>query len=539
MKIHRPLSPCLCLAALLAAFFSGAPAWVPQEARAQAPMMDPSAMSGIPRPDPQVPEGTITVRLIRGELQNRLPDTEVDLVNLAKAGEKRTQKTDAEGRATFSGLPAGTYEARAAVDGEALASQPMELSTGPGLRVMLVFQKSLADQQREIGTPDGKARVSTQLPGGALHVKAVDEKGQPLPGLSVVVNHGDRETEKVDALPEQKTGADGVARFTGLKTGPGDGYLVSVVRDNVGYRSKPFRLVQNHGSHVTIEVRPASRDIKQVRIGAGSHLIIELQDDTVQVLENLLLQNPTEQTVDPGAEGLRLPLPAGALSPQVLPGQGGQSPPVSIDVSRPGEAAAVWKGPMPPGVTEIRIGFILRHSGEIRFRQTAALDFDSLRIIVERGPEMKIEAPGYESEARKFNGRDLFLLSGPPPKAGGVIEFTLTGLPYNAPTLRWLAAALALGILGGLGLLAYHGRPAQGTDQGGGADQGGAGTDRSALERRRKALLSQIAEIDAGEGKRRKGKDREQLMKELEGIYRALQTAEDAEAPEARAQGAA
>ncbi|MGZ3407650.1 MAG: hypothetical protein ACXVAN_14470, partial [Polyangia bacterium] len=41
-------------------------------AMAQPMMIDPSKMSGIPRPDPQVPANTITVRLIRGELSNRM-----------------------------------------------------------------------------------------------------------------------------------------------------------------------------------------------------------------------------------------------------------------------------------------------------------------------------------------------------------------------------------------------------------------------------------------------------------------------------------
>ena len=48
-------------------------------ALAQPMMIDPSKMSGIPRPDPQVPEGTITVRLIRGELSNRVVNHPVEL----------------------------------------------------------------------------------------------------------------------------------------------------------------------------------------------------------------------------------------------------------------------------------------------------------------------------------------------------------------------------------------------------------------------------------------------------------------------------
>ena len=71
-------------------------------------MIDPSKMSGIPRPDPQVPPGTITVRLIRGELSNRVVGLDVALAD--ESGKIVKQKTDAEGRATFSGLAApGPY----------------------------------------------------------------------------------------------------------------------------------------------------------------------------------------------------------------------------------------------------------------------------------------------------------------------------------------------------------------------------------------------------------------------------------------------
>ena len=60
--------------------------------------------------------------------------------------------------------------------------------------------------------------------------------------------------------------------------------------------------------------------LRELKIGNGSHLIIELADDTVQVLENLRLVNPLPQALDPGPEGVRIPLAEGALSAQALPG---------------------------------------------------------------------------------------------------------------------------------------------------------------------------------------------------------------------------
>ena len=40
---------------------------------------DPSQMSGLPLPDPALPDGTITVRVIRGQITNNVPDQLVEL----------------------------------------------------------------------------------------------------------------------------------------------------------------------------------------------------------------------------------------------------------------------------------------------------------------------------------------------------------------------------------------------------------------------------------------------------------------------------
>lgn len=517
---------------LLALALGALPATVP----AQPAMPDPAMMSGIPRPDPQVPAGTITVRLIRGELSNRLTGVDVELVPLPapdKDRPARTEKSDAEGRATFSGLAPGAYEARAVVDDEALASQPIELAAQPGVRVMLVFSKSVADQQQELGKADGKARVSLQLPPGTLVIRAVDEKGGPLKDARVSLSHGDRATEKVDTLPEQKADDKGEARFTDLKFGTGDGYLASVVRDGTTCRGKPFRLIANHGSLIAIECRPASRDASQIKIGGSSHIILELEDDMLQGVENLRLSNPLEQPVDPGPAGIRIPLPEGALSAQAVPVQEGQTPPVVIDVSRAGEApVALWKGPVPPGETDVRVAFMLKHRGTLRFHQATPVGFESVRVIVEKSPEMKVEGAGYESEERKWQGRDLLLISAKGTTAGGVIDFTVSGLPYQAPIGRYLAALVALSVALGFGLVARRPPPQA---------QAAAGR-RAELDRRRRELLDRLARSadatpagekngqpdaskdkgDGRDGKKRRRPERAELVEELEAVYREI-----------------
>jgi hypothetical protein len=114
-----------------------------QSLRAQIDMPDPKEMAGIPRPVDDLPNGSVSVRLIRGELSNRIVDHPVEL---AVGGKPRTARTDGEGRAQFDQLPAGVeLKAVAVVDGERLESQPFPAPSRGGIRVMLVA----TDKERE------------------------------------------------------------------------------------------------------------------------------------------------------------------------------------------------------------------------------------------------------------------------------------------------------------------------------------------------------------------------------------------------------
>ena len=61
-------------------------------------MPDPKQMSGIPRPVDDLPNGAVSVRLIRGELSNNIADHPVELHVGSKVP---TVKTDESGRAQF------------------------------------------------------------------------------------------------------------------------------------------------------------------------------------------------------------------------------------------------------------------------------------------------------------------------------------------------------------------------------------------------------------------------------------------------------
>ena len=99
-------------------------------------MPDPTAIAGIPLPDGQASNGTVTVRVVRERMGNNIAGQDV---TLTVGKDKRTAKTDEQGRAQFTGLSTGlTVQATATVDGETLTSQEFPVPERGGVRVALI-----------------------------------------------------------------------------------------------------------------------------------------------------------------------------------------------------------------------------------------------------------------------------------------------------------------------------------------------------------------------------------------------------------------
>lgn len=118
------------LAALLAAMLGAAPAF------AQMATPDASAMAGLPLPAADVPDASVTVRVLRERMGNNISG---QAVSLRVGTESRTATTDAQGRAQFTGLTAGALvQATTTVDGEVLTSQEFPVPAKGGIRVALI-----------------------------------------------------------------------------------------------------------------------------------------------------------------------------------------------------------------------------------------------------------------------------------------------------------------------------------------------------------------------------------------------------------------
>jgi hypothetical protein len=134
---------------------------------AQFQMPDPKQMSGIPRPVTDLPDRTVSVRVIRGALSNNLRNQPVELI---VGGKSQTRTTDESGRAEFGPLTPGVIvKAVTTVDGERLESQEFPAPAQGGIRLLLVAtdKEKEAQAAREAAAP---AVTGTLVLGGETRI---------------------------------------------------------------------------------------------------------------------------------------------------------------------------------------------------------------------------------------------------------------------------------------------------------------------------------------------------------------------------------
>jgi hypothetical protein len=111
-------------------------------------MPDPSLIHGRAIPASELPDGVVTVRVVREAIGNNIAGQQVQFT---VGGRTRTATTDEQGRAEFTNLPRGEEaRAEATVDGEALVSQPFRVPTAGGLRVILVAGIAKAAERKKL-----------------------------------------------------------------------------------------------------------------------------------------------------------------------------------------------------------------------------------------------------------------------------------------------------------------------------------------------------------------------------------------------------
>ncbi|MCA9715465.1 MAG: hypothetical protein KC468_12375 [Myxococcales bacterium] len=241
---------------------------------------DPRMMSGLPRLDPQVPPGSLTVRCLLGTFEQPAVGVTVKLELRSADGskvEERTAVSEAEGRATFTGLEGffgGSAVASVDYDGELVGSQAISVDARAGSRVMLVKGASSVGASGPAATPPaatppaanhgagqvpmpGEAFASARFERGSLVVGTLDlSAGKPLQGVEVVLRGARQDGQPV--VMRGVSDDEGRTHFTGLLADEeltGTRWVAEAALGEEGpTKSKPFTMHAEQGMAVILAV---------------------------------------------------------------------------------------------------------------------------------------------------------------------------------------------------------------------------------------------------------------------------------------------
>ncbi len=538
---RQALSSLIVAAAILAAA---------SVARAQ-PMMGGSGMPnlaeivGRPLPDSGMPTGTVSVRVARKMPSNGVAGAEVSAVIKNAGGDlrRRTEKTDADGRALFEGMaPGDEFHAEVTVDGELLKTEAFTIPQVGGLRTMLIAALGKGggnaapggagatagagagaggpSGQFTLGATAGVAVNDPGLPAGRLEVSLFDESGAPIPNQPVLLGMVDK-TNKIE-VRHGKSDAAGVAHFADLPRGEGTGYAAVLEWHGMRLGTAPFPMPESGGARAEIRALGHTSDPSVMTIGSGGRVIVQMHEDNLQFLEMFPLENRSDKMFDPSPGAIEIPLPKGFVSAEA------QESDRKIDV-RQNHGMAVHGAFSPQRAIlnttaknagqEVVFGFVLPYHGETRaFSQPMPNGIGTFTLITEQIPGLTVTGPGIgERQDRELGGRKYWVMPGEPIAPGGVLEFTLNGLPSTDSTGRNVAGILTLMLIAGA--FAFGRRPKGG---GGGVD---VASERERLVDRRESTFAELIALERGardKGATAPADRRKQLVGKLEQIYRDI-----------------
>jgi hypothetical protein len=493
---------------------------------------DMRAMLGRPLPTPQLPEGTVNVRVSKQIPINGVPQIEVTAIVVAPGGEsrKKVATTNPEGWATFEGLRAGsTFEATATVEGETLKVNKFTLPDKNGTRIMLVAglaaggggaaaQEAAAPEQTfAMGAVTGRAVPQDGLPAGTLEVALVDQGGQPITGR--LVQLGEVSSENSVKVEKATSDARGLVRFQGLPTGESTGYAAIIQHENMRLGTEPFRMDPTRGMRAEIRALGRTSDPSVLRFEARSKLILEVGEDSLQMMEQLIFKNLSQKLFDPGPEGLLVPLPDDHEGAREIEGT------TPLDI-RAGQGVAV-RAPIPPNTgamfyTQIRVGFVIPAGGapSVSLKQKMPFGLEKPLFLIPGTANLTLSAPGLHSEPDQADaqGNVVKLYSMGDVAPGGTLAVTVNGLPALNRSGRNIAAVICLLLIGGA--IAFSPRSRKVVH---------AQNTAAQLTERRERLFAELVALEQVRKAKRDGSvdlRRQELVTKLETVYRELANTE-------------
>jgi hypothetical protein len=328
---------------------------------------------------------------------------------------------------------------------------------------------------------------TSELPVGTITVRLIrGALSNPLPGVRVEL------VGEAQPAP-QTTNESGRAQFTGLK--PGARVKAVAIVDSERLESQEVQVPAQGGVRfmlVATDPEAARRAEEDQRLAQGpaqrgtvvlgdqSRFVFELGDEGVNVFNILQILNTARVPVEPVTPVVFV-LPDGAAQAALLEGS---SPLATAEGTR-----VNVRGPFPPGITLVQFAYTLPYGGgSMRIRQVLPAQLAQFSVVAQKAPEMRLSSAQVARQREMAtDGQTYILGQGPALAAGAAFEVELTGLPHAATWPRNVALSLALLILCAGAVVAVRG-----------SRSSSAAADRSLIETRREALLTELTMLEAG-----------------------------------------
>jgi hypothetical protein len=256
----------------------------------------------------------------------------------------------------------------------------------------------------------------------------------------------------------------------------------------------------------------------QVAIAGDSRIILEPEDERVRVFYLLEVMNTARAPVNT-PEPFIFDVPDEALGTAVLDG--------STKLASASGTRVRVQGPFPPGETVVQVGFDLpAPQGTIELSQAFPATFQQVAVIARKVGDSELTSAQLDRQQEMPADGQLYTVAGGGTlPAGTPLVLSITGMPYRSAAPRSIALTIA-GVILALGAWGAWRPPADPVDR---------KAERKRLIARREKLFQDLVRLETEHRQGRMDRARfdgrrEELLRSLEHIYRALDS--DDAAPE-------
>ncbi len=455
-----------------------------------------------------LPKGTVTVRVGRGSLADVAVDVEVRARLTAPDGTVTvlSEKTQPDGRATFSNLPVGSqFRAQAVVDGQPLQTATFAIPAQGGARLMLVSSAAPEPDSDRATTPPtmppaqanphgaghgqrraeptvvmllGQVLPKSQLPPGTVELRLLDSEGAPVDRQEVRLGRMVNVEQGVTWV-EGVTDAKGIATYQRQEIDQAASYIAVVDREGLRLGSPLFPMPKDSGMAGELRIPGVTTDASVLRVSGESKILIDLREDKLEVMENLVIENTSDRIFKAKRGEIAIPLPAEVSGVEVIAGgspldtgpNGGLFLPPIIAPSQPTQTPV-----------QARFGFYVQAAGEkhVTIRQPMPLGMEEAWLMIPASSGLRLNAPGLKALPAQDDDRGgkmlVFQLASVP--RNGLLTLSVSGLPSRSPLGRIVAGVLSALLLLGAVLGVRRPKTASKTDH------------------QRAALLAELVEVE-------------------------------------------